>query len=190
MVFVSRAMWSPASGTRPHEPGCPPGVGKPDTHDGYGRHRIGDVWQAQRSAASLASCLTRTCDPIDQRECRDDDAEGDDDADEAPSGRMYISGQYSEPSVRSPCMRSESCAAMWHPVSTASGVPQGEPAADAWLAFLNGNLSASARTTYSSRNSISWAGSPSPNTWAQPPRVSMYSRIRHTLPSRTSNTKQ
>ncbi len=62
---------------------------------------------------------------------------------EAPSGRMYISGQYSEPSVRSPCMRSESCAAMWHPVSTASGVPQGEPAADAWLAFLNGNLSAS-----------------------------------------------
>src|SRR5665213_2621545 len=45
-------------------------------------------------------------------------------------------------------------------------------------------------STYSSRNSISWTGSPSPNTWAQPSRVSMYSRIRHTLPSRTSYTKQ
>jgi hypothetical protein len=43
---------------------------------------------------------------------------------------------------------------------------------------------------YPTMYSTSWRGSPSPNTCSQPPRVSMYSRIRHTLPSRTSNTKQ
>ena len=44
--------------------------------------------------------------------------------------------------------------------------------------------------TYPTTNSISSTGAPSPNTCAQPPRVSMYSRIRHILPLRTSYTKQ
>jgi hypothetical protein len=45
-------------------------------------------------------------------------------------------------------------------------------------------------STYPARNSTSCTGSPSPNTCAHPPRVSMYSRILHTLPPRSSYTKQ
>jgi hypothetical protein len=57
--------------------------------------------------------------------------------------------------------------------------------------WRRGNRQTGARRhTYPTTKSTSWTGSSSPNTCAQPPRVSMYSRIRHTLPWRTSYTKQ